>query len=379
MKTDRRQFIRTTGAAAALVGVTPSFTFSNKLTILPASDIIKSTKERIKPIAKEERLARLEKARVLMKENKMDVLFVEGGTSLNYYTGISWWRSERLFAMMLFQAGDPIYVAPKFEEGRAAEQTGDAKIFTWEEDESPYVIIKKVLQEKGLLTAVVGVEETTRFFIPNDLQKECPALKLQSANAVTAGCRSVKSNHEIELIQIANNIAAEVYKSSVAQLKEGMSENEYGGIVSKGFAEFGVRGGAMVLFGEASAYPHGMQKEHTLKQGDIVLMDGGCTVEGYHSDITRTVVFGKPTDKMHSIFSIVQEAQQAAFKIAKLGVPAEEIDRAARKVIESKGYGKFFTHRLGHGIGMDEHEWYYLVGGSKRPVQPGNMFSRPLS
>jgi Xaa-Pro dipeptidase len=179
-------------------------------------------------------------------------------------------------------------------------------------------------------------------------------------------------------MQIANNITAEVFQNSVRHLKTGMTEKEFGNVISGQFSAQGFQGGALVLFGEASAYPHGLVKENRLKENDIVLMDGGCTVEGYESDITRTTIFGKPSEKMKSVWSIVSQAQNEALKYAKPGVEAELVDEAARKIITDKGYGpgfKYFTHRLGHGIGMDGHEWYYLVGGNKRLLQTGNMFS----
>ena len=228
------------------------------------------------------------------------------------------------------------------------------------------------------LNAVVGIEETTRYFVTDNLQKTIPGIRMVSATPVTAGCRSIKSAHEIELMQIANDITAEVYKAAVKQLKEGMGERELAGIISNLFSEFGVEGGALVLFGASAAYPHGTIKENKLKEQDIVLIDGGCTVEGYASDITRTTIFGKPTEKMKSVWSIVRKAQDAALKTAKPGIEAQLVDAAARNIIEQSGYGngyKYFTHRLGHGIGMDGHEWNYLVGGSTTRLQAGNTFS----
>jgi Xaa-Pro dipeptidase len=313
-----------------------------------------------------------------MDEKNVDALFLEGGTSLNYFTGISWGKSERLFAMVLPKKGDPWFIAPKFEQGRALEQVGDATLFVWEEDESPYAIIEKRFREAELLNGILGVEEQTRYFIVERLQQTMPALNLVTGTPVTAGCRSVKSAHEIELMQIANDITREVYVKAVATLKEGITERELGSTISKLFGEFGAGGGALVLFGENSAYPHGTAKEHPLKEGEIVLIDGGCTVEGYSSDVTRTTVLGKPSDKMNAVWSIVRQAQDAALITAKPGVSAEYIDAAARKVITSGGYGpdyKYFTHRVGHGIGMEGHEWYYLVRGNKMLVREGNTFS----
>jgi Xaa-Pro dipeptidase len=297
---------------------------------------------------------------------------------MSYFTGAAWGRSERLFGMLLPIKGEPFYIAPAFEEGRAREQTGDAKVYVWQENESPFELLKKMFADGNLLNGVIGMEETTRYFVSDNLQKAVPGIRMVSATPVTAGCRSVKSAHEIELMQIANDILAEVYKAAVMQLKEGMGEKELATIINKFFSEFGVDGGALVLFGAAAAYPHGTVKENSLKKNDIVLIDGGCTVEGYNSDVTRTTVFGKPTEKMKTVWSIVRKAQEAALKIAKPGIEAQLVDAAARSVIEQSGYGKgfkYFTHRLGHGIGLDGHEWNYLVGGNTRLLQPGNTFS----
>jgi len=379
---NRRSFIKTTGLVAGVAAISPS---------LGAETIIKSTKEgimsaeiiqamlaRIKPITAAERLQRIEKAKQLMDENKIDAILMEGGTSLNYFSGARWGRSERLFALILPKKGEPFYIAPKLEEARAKEQTGNAQVYCWEENESPYELIGRILKEKGLSGATLGIEETTRYFVTENIQKTIPSLKTKSGTVITAGCRSVKTAHEIELMQIANDIAAEVYKAAVKQLKPGMTESEFGRVISNAFGEFGLEGGALVLFGEASAYPHGLVKEVKLKENDIVLIDGGCSVEGYESDITRTVIFGKASDKMQINFNIVRKAQSEALKAAKPGVEAQSVDAAARKIISDSGYGpgyKYFTHRLGHGIGMDGHEWYYLVGGNKYILKAGNMFS----
>jgi len=255
---------------------------------------------------------------------------------------------------------------------------GTAKLYTWSEDESPYELIAKLFKEKGWLTGNLGIEESTRYFVTENIQQTLSSIQLRSATSITAGCRSIKSIHEITIMELANQFTAEVFSASVKQLREGMTEAEYGKIISGEFAKAGVSGGALVLFGEASAYPHGLKKENKLKPGDIVLMDGGCTVEGYESDVTRTTVYGKASDKMKSVWDIVHQAQAAGLKAARPGVTAESVDAAARQVITGKGYGpgfRFFTHRLGHGIGLDGHEWFYLVGGNKRLLQTGNMFS----
>jgi Xaa-Pro dipeptidase len=313
-----------------------------------------------------------------MAEQHIDALFMEGGTTLGYFTGAGWGRSERLFAMIIPRKGDPQYIAPKFEEARAQEQVGTSRLLTWEEHESPYALVHQILTDAGALTGTIAIEETTRQFVTEGIAQSLSSVRLVSGTSVTAGCRSVKSAHEIELMQIANDMTMEVYKAAVPQLKEGMKEQEFGGIISGLFREFGVGGGALVLFGEAAAYPHGTVKEHTLKEGQPVLIDGGCSVEGYASDITRMAAFGTPSEKMVKVFSIVRDAQSAALAAAKPGAAAEDIDAAARKVIVDAGYGpdyKYFTHRLGHGIGLEGHEWYYLVRGNKRKEEPGNTHS----
>jgi Xaa-Pro dipeptidase len=383
---NRRNFIRTTGAATALTALSPLVSCAhtekdastdnasgNKID--PA--IVSSLKSRIKPITPEERAKRIEKARELMGENKMDVILMEGGTSLEYFSGAKWGRSERLFAMVL-TLKDVFYISPKFEESRAKEQTGNANVYCWEEHESPYELIKNAFKELNLTKGTIGIEETTRYFVTNGLRKAIPELTIVSADAVTAGCRSIKTQAEIDLMQIANEMTAEVFKAAVKELKVGMTQNEYGQIITRLHNDFGVWGGALVLFGESSALPHGTVAEVKLKEGDVVLMDGGCGVEGYQSDITRMWCFGKPTDKMKKNIELVRKAQDAGLKAAKSGVEAQFVDAAARQVIIDAGYGpgyKFFTHRLGHGIGLDGHEWHYLVGGNKHVLKPGNMFS----
>jgi Xaa-Pro aminopeptidase len=379
---DRRRFFTAAGTTAALVGLGADRALADEHAAKASTHfdagVVKAMRDRIRPIGPDEFRARQEHARRLMKDNAIDAIFVEGGTSLAYYTGLSWWLSERLFAMVLPRRGEPFFVSPKFEEGRAREKLGDVKIYTWEEHEKPIERIRQGMQDRGLLGATLGIEETTRYYAVEQLQKRLPTLTLRNAVPVTAGCRSVKSAHEIELMQVANDITQQVYLQAQRQLREGMGEKELGAIIGALYGEFGVEGDALVLFGEASAYPHGLKRDVLLEPGDNVLIDGGCKVEGYGSDITRTMAFGEPGAKMKSVWEIVRGAQDAALKAARPGVPAEKVDAAARGYIADHGYGpgyKYFTHRLGHGIGMDGHEWYYLVGGNTRPLMPGNMFS----
>jgi Xaa-Pro dipeptidase len=372
----RRHFITTTVGAGLLAGV--STALAGQPGVPDQDRPANPFTPRIVPIGKEERAARLEKARRIMASLAIDALLVEGGTTLRYFTGVRWGRSERAFLMVLPAKGDPWYIAPKFEESRAAEQVAPAPLYTWEEDESPYDILRKAMLERGTAAGTLALEESTRTFVAEGIGRTLGSATVVNGTPVTAGCRAVKSGAELALMQVANDITAEVYRRSVPALTPGMTEREFGKIVSKNFSEYGVSGGALVLFGEASAYPHGLEKENTLREGDIVLIDGGCTVEEYNSDVTRTVSLGTPTARMESVFRIVLAAQQAGLRTARPGVAAESIDAAARKVIVDGGFGpgyRYFTHRLGHGIGMEGHEWYYLVRGNTRPETAGETHS----
>jgi Xaa-Pro dipeptidase len=372
---ERRHFLKTAAVGAIAPMALSAAAAQPAATPNPR---VKELRDRIRPITPQARLARLEKAQRLMTELGVDALLCEGGTTLGYYTAVSWGRSERLFAMILPRRGAPSYIAPKFEESRAREQVGDARLLTWEEDQSPYELIRTILQDAGAATGTVALEESTRSFVLDRMRKEIPGVTLVSGTPVTAGCRAVKSDDEIALMQIADDITAEVFKASLPTLRDGLTEREFGATISKLFGEYGVSGGALVLFGEASAYPHGSVKEHTLQEGQIVLIDGGCSVEGYSSDITRTTVFGRPTEKMRAVWETVRKAQSAALAAARPGVPAEQIDAAARAVIVDAGYGpdyRYFSHRLGHGIGLEGHEWNYLVRGNTHRELAGETHS----
>jgi Xaa-Pro dipeptidase len=334
--------------------------------------------DRITPITPAERASRVEKARGLMGKAGIDLLVMEGGTTMNYFTGVRWGRSERAFLMALPSTGEPWYIAPKFEESRATEQVNPAPLYTWEENESPFALLAGVAAERGMATATVGLEESVRYFITEGIGGALRSAKIVSGTPVTAECRAVKSGAELALMQVANDITAEVFRHALTTLRPGMKERELGAIISKKFSDYGVGGGALVLFGRAAAHPHGLEVESTLAEGDIVLIDGGCSAEGYQSDVTRTTVFGTPTDRMKKVFDIVLAAQAAGLRAARPGVSAESIDAAARKVITDAGFGpgyRYLTHRLGHGIGLEGHEWYYLVKGNTREEKPGEVHS----
>jgi len=387
MKFSRRDFLQT--AAVATVGLAkPGMAFAaqaeGKASQPEAIARLKPRKAEAKPITTAEREQRIEKARQLMAANKVDAIMITGGTSLVYFTNIHWWMSERLFAIILPLKGNPFYVCPAFEEDRAREQIAggpggtNAEVRTWQEDESPYQRIAEGLKDRKLTTGNMGMEETVRYVFSEGLSKAAPGLHLVSATPVTAGCRMIKSQHELQLMKLANEVTLAAYEAAYLSTKEGMTQNDFGAMVQAAHAQQGFEGGASIQVGENSALPHGSAKPQVIREGTILLMDGGCKVEGYESDISRTVVLGKPSDKMKQVFEIVHKVQSAALAVARPGVQCQAVDAAARKVITDAGYGpdyKHFTHRVGHGIGMDGHEWPYLVRGNTLPMAPNMTFS----
>jgi Xaa-Pro dipeptidase len=389
MKSSRRSFLQSAGIAATVALTQPGNALAAQgeaaTKSLPEPIArLKSRKGEAQPITAAERRQRLDRARQLMAGDKLDAILLMGGTSLVYFTGIRWFMSERTFAMVIPVKGDPFYVCPAFEEDRAREQltlgmeAANPDVRTWQEDESPYQLIAGGLKERGLASVRLGVEETVRYVFSEGVGKAAPALQIVSATPVTAGCRMIKSPHELQLMTLANQVTLAAYEAAYLSTKEGMTQRDFGQMVSAAHDRQGFQGGASIQVGEFSALPHGSAKPQVIREGTILLMDGGCRVEEYESDISRTVVLGKPTDKMKHVFDIVHRAQQAALAAAKPGVPCQAVDAAARKVISDAGYGpdyKYFTHRLGHGIGMDGHEWPYLVRGNTLPLAPNMCFS----
>src|SRR2546427_3769018 len=347
----------------------------------PAFSALKPLGARVRPIAADEFYGRLQHAQKLMSEltPKYDALFFAPGTSLYYFTGIRWGNSERLLALVLPRTGNPIIVVPGFEEGRLREKLQfPAEVRGWQEDESPTKIAAAALGDHGIRTGRVGVEETAPFTFYDHFPAAAPGVECVSADPVTIACRGRKSAHELELMRLACTATCDVFRAVFAALKEGMSQEDIGKLVEGGFSKMRLHGGALVLLGASAALPHGTIKPQKLKDGDVVLVDGGCGVEGYESDVTRTGVFGKAAEKAERVYEIVRKAQDAALDAARTGRLSGTVDDAARKVVTDAGYGpdyKFFTHRLGHGIGLDGHEHPYLVRGSKTVLEPDMTFS----
>ena len=336
---------------------------------------------RAKPITSEEFQSRIVHAQQLLSKGdpRLDALFLAPGSSLYYFTGVRWWPSERLLGILIPRTGQPIVVCPAFEEGRFREQLRfPAEVRVWQEDQSPTKLVLEGLADRGVRTGRIAVEEATMFTFYDHLRQAAPGFEFVSADPITIACRGVKSPHELELMRLACEATCDVYRAVFASLKEGISQSDIGKMVEAGFEKMGLRGDALVLIGASAALPHGSIKPQTLREGDVVLIDGGCKVEGYSSDVTRTAIFGKPSEKIQRTYEIVRKAQDVALNAAQAGKLSGTVDDAARGVITSAGYGpdyKFFTHRLGHGIGLDGHEHPYLVRGSKTTLVPGMTFS----
>ena len=382
----RRQFFKSGSVAAAAGAVLPRMAQAAESSepLPPAIAALHSMRGEAKPITVEERASRQEKARQLMRENNFSAILLTQGTSLVYFTGIQWWGGERLFSMVLPAKGDAFYVAPAFEEGRAREQIALAPegknpdLRVWQEDESPYARVAQGLSDRGIAGGTIGFEETLKFVFSDNLRKAAPSTAFTSATPVTAGCRMIKSPHEIELMRLAAEVTLTAYEATYRSLKPGMTRKDAESLLETAHRQLGFEGGADVLVGEYSALPHGTILPQEIREGTIVLIDGGCSVEGYASDITRAFVLGKASDKMKQVFDIVHRAQSAALAAARPAAEAGSVDAAARKVISEAGYGpdyKYFTHRLGHGMGMDGHEWPYLVRGNTTQLQAQMTFS----
>jgi Xaa-Pro dipeptidase len=378
----RRKFLQVGGATSGVMVASRSFaraaTNADDSFLPPSIAQLKSRKNEATPITVDERRERQDSARKRMSETGLDAIVLIEGTSLRYFTGIQWWGGERLFALVLPAKGAAFYVCPAFEEGRAREQMADAPdsshpdLRVWQEDESPYQRLAQGLKDRGIGTGKIGMEETIPFLFFDNIAKAAPQTTIASATPVTAGCRMVKSAHEITLMRLASQVTLSVYEAVYHALREGMTEHDVSNLIDQAYDRMGFPGEASVMVGEYSANPHGSATPQVIREGTIIMIDDGCTVEGYQSDITRTFVLGKASDKMKQVFDIVHRAQSAALAAARPGAACGSVDDAARKVITDAGYGpdyKYFTHRLGHGLGMDGHEWPYLVRGNATKLQ----------
>ena len=378
----RRRFLESGITAAGAASLTSSsFAVAQGTqdsSLPPAIAKLQSRKAEARPITREEREQRQERARFLMAKHYLDAIVLMEGTSLRYFSGIRWWGGERLFALVLPAKGKAFYICPAFEEGRAREQIANAPdgqqpdLRVWQEDENPYELFARGLKDRGAATGHIGLEETIRFVFSDGMAKAASHATFTSATPLTAGCRMIKSANEIALMRLASEVTLAVYEAVYNSLHEGMTQRDVGNLIDMAYARTGFAGDASVMVGEYSANPHGSTTPQVIRDGSIIMIDDGCSVEGYESDITRTFVLGKASDRMKQVFDIVHRAQSAALAAARPGVECGAIDAAARKVVTDAGYGpdyKYFTHRVGHGLGMDGHEWPYLVRGNPTKLQ----------
>jgi Xaa-Pro dipeptidase len=385
----RRSFFSSSAAAAVLPLLSTAPGIAQKaeassLALPPAMASLKSRRGEAQPISTAERQTRFDRAQQRMTAQKIDAIVLIGGTSLVYFTGIRWWNSERLFVCVIPRKGAPFYVCPSFEEERAREQMQHApggkesKIYPWQEDEDPYALVAQGLNDLSLKSGKLGIEERVTFVFSDNIRKANPGFETVSATPITAGCRAVKSAAELALMQLANDITLSVYEAAWKSIKPGITNRQVSEWISAAYEQIGYPGDASCQVDIYSALPHGSIQPQTIREGSLVLIDDGCVVEGYESDISRTFTIGKPTDKMKQVFEVVHRAQAAALAAARPGVACGSVDAAARKVIDEAGFGPgyaHFTHRVGHGIGMDGHEWPYLVKGNIQLLEEGMTFS----
>ena len=371
----RRRFLAGAGALAAAI-------------TLPLDCLAAAAAEELRPaklpppISSAERLQRLRRAQELIRQNGMGVVLVESGPSLDYYTGIQWWRSERLTGVAIPAQGDPIIVTPFFEKPSIQEMLQvPAEIRTWEEDEEPLKLVADFLRERRVAGLPVAFEETNRFFLEDRLKEQLPGVPIVSANPVVRSQRMIKTPAELALMQAAADIMAASLRYAGERTREGMTPADIDALIATANKTLGsAYDGGLVLIGEASAYPHGSKQVHVVKRGEIILLDCTCSVHGYQADISRTYVLGESTSEQRKVWTQMRRGQDIAMAAAKVGAPAGSVDDAVRSTYESWGYGPRYklpgtSHRTGHGIGMEVHEPINLVHGEMTPLAPGMCFS----
>lgn len=387
MPISKREFLKVSGLTAGLAGL--SAAGLTACSSSPDSDDsdgdsngLESITGDVQPIGVDERLSRIAKAQMLMVDAGIDAIVLEPGSAMLYFSGVSWRRSERLTAVIIPRRGEIAIVTPYFEEPSVRESmTFGDDIRTWHEHESPFDLIAGILKDRGLNQGVIGLEETVRYFVAKGIKKSVRSFAITSALPVTLGCRMYKSESEIALMKKASEVTLTAFRHVYSRLEAGMTPADVNAMMfDTQTALGGVEVWNMALFGEASAYPHGTNQPQDIKEGQIVLMDCGCTVEGYRSDISRTFVFGSPTKRQREVWQTVRKGQQIAFETATLGTPAGAVDDAVRAYYESLGYGPGYqtpglSHRTGHGIGMDGHESVNFVHGETTRLMSGMCFS----
>ena len=338
----------------------------------------------VRPIALDEYQQRIDKALGLMAKQQLDVMLLNAGTNLRYFTGVDWYASERLVAALLFADGSLIYVIPHFEIGSIAPlMLVKGELLSWQEHDDPYALCAVQIKERCGEHAKLALDESAQFFIADGLQQHLLGLRISNARHVTAPCRMHKSATELALMQTAMDMTLAVHKAAASILYQGITTREVTEFIHLAHKKVGAPAGSyfcIVLFGEDTAYPHGVANPKTLSDNDMVLIDTGCRVHGYLSDITRSYVFGQANERQRTVWQHEKNAQQTAFAAARNGIACQQVDRAARGYLQQQGYGPDYNlpglpHRTGHGIGLDIHEWPYLVEGNTTELATGMCFS----
>jgi Xaa-Pro dipeptidase len=376
MSLNRRHFLAIASASAVAPALPkPGFGASAPQDLAPMTG-------KAVPIGVAEREARIARAQKLMRDQGLSAILIEPGASLVYFTGVRWGRSERLTGAVIPAEGKIGVFTPFFEEPSVRESLAvPADLRTWNEHEDPLRLVGAWLKERRLGSGTIGVEETVRYFAADGLQRALPQARIRSAASVVRALRMIKSPAEIALMQLASDITIAAYRHTYRRIERGMTPAHIGAIMNQATTALGGRPEfALILLGEASAYPHGTGKPQAVKEGEVVLMDCGCTVQGYQSDISRTFVFGEPTKRQRRVWNHMHRGQQIAFDTARVGVPAGKVDDAVRAYYEKIGYGPGYklpglSHRTGHGIGLEGHEPINLVRGERTPLAPGMCFS----
>ena len=345
-------------------------------------EMLKSLTKEAQPISKVEREDRIRKAQILMQAENIDALLLEAGSALIYFTGVKWRRSERFTGVIIPKEGDIVFITPYFEEPSVRESMAfEAEVRTWHEHEDPFKIVVDILRDRKILQGKLAIEETIRHFIVNGIAKLTSVTQLVSGKKITRGCRMFKSTNELALMQVANNVTLEAYRYVYKNIQVGMSPRDIGSMMSETSTSLGgVVQFSGVLLNEASAYPHGTKQPQQVKEGGMILMDCGCSVHDYVSDISRSWVFGEPTKKQRQVWNTVKQGQELALETAQVGVPAGQVDDVVRAFYTKMGYGPDYetpglSHRLGHGIGIDGHEPINFVRGESTKLAPGMCFS----
>ncbi len=347
-------------------------------------DKLTNMTQNVQPITEAEFEQRIAKAQAIMAQNNIAATYINAGTNLYYFTGTRWYASERMVGAIIPQQGEIKYITPFFEVNTLNQyMTIKGDIKGWQEHESPYQLFKQTLAEMNISSGQFAIDESTAFFIADGIKKAAPEFSLIDAKIITAGCRAEKSDHEIALLQQAKDMTIAVHKAVARILREGISTQEVTNFIDQAHRKVGASAGSyfcIVLFGEDSSYPHGVKSPKNLEENDIVLIDTGCQVEGYNSDITRTYVFGEPNQRQRDMWQVEKLAQKAAFDAANIGTACGDVDVAARNYLASQNMGPDYEtpgcpHRTGHGIGLDIHEWPYLVRSDRTPLAKGMCFS----